>query len=175
MPPKRNPSLPSRGIPIKDELGLFGPSKAFLAEHILGLIRMYAISGMGDIRAWDLIYDILFLDPITTPHFAQFQWLWSHRRENSGDNFQWWNLFKGFFGGCLGKTQEQMNHYRADNPSQFGDHGEDRLPPARGHSISGPRRTPCTPTWFPGIPKIAPPYHQIYPPARFIAEPRDGL
>jgi hypothetical protein len=129
---------------------------------------MYAISGMMDIRAWDLIYDILFLDPITTPHFAQFQWLWRHRLENSGDNFQWWNLFKGFLGGCFGKTQEQMNHYRADNPSQFGDHGEDRLPPARGHSISRPRRTPCTPTWFPGIPKIAPPYHQVYPPARFL-------
>jgi len=47
--------------------------KRFISEHIRGLIRIYNVSGVQEERAWDLFYDIIFLDPVTTRHFSQFQ------------------------------------------------------------------------------------------------------
>jgi hypothetical protein len=41
----------------------------FILEHIRGLIRIYNVCGLKDERAWDLIYDIIFLAPVTTRHF----------------------------------------------------------------------------------------------------------
>jgi len=43
--------------------------KGFISEHIHGLIWIYNVWGVNDERAWDLIYDIIFLDPVTTRHF----------------------------------------------------------------------------------------------------------
>jgi len=47
--------------------------KGFILDHICGLIQIYTAFGIGDERAWDLFYDIMFLDPATTCHFSQFQ------------------------------------------------------------------------------------------------------
>jgi hypothetical protein len=46
--------------------------KGFISEHIRGLIRMYNVCGLKDEKAWDLVYDIIFLDPATTRQFSQF-------------------------------------------------------------------------------------------------------
>jgi hypothetical protein len=40
--------------------------KGFISEHIRGLIRIYNVCGVKDDRAWDIFYDIIFLDPVTT-------------------------------------------------------------------------------------------------------------
>jgi len=57
--------------------------KGFISEHIRGLIRIYIVCGVKDERAWDLFYDIIFLVPVTTRHFSQFQLMWPHRRSRS--------------------------------------------------------------------------------------------
>jgi hypothetical protein len=44
----------------------------FISEHIRGLIRIYNVCGIKDVRAWDHFYDIIFLHPVTTRHFSQF-------------------------------------------------------------------------------------------------------
>jgi hypothetical protein len=50
----------------------------FISEHICGLIWIHNICSVEDERAWNHFYDIIFLDPVTTPHFAQFQLMWLH-------------------------------------------------------------------------------------------------
>jgi hypothetical protein len=45
----------------------------FTSEHICGLIRIHNVSGVKDERAWKLFYDKIFLDPVMTCHFSQFQ------------------------------------------------------------------------------------------------------
>jgi len=55
----------------------------FISEHIRGLIRIYNVCGVKDVRAWDLSYDKIFLDPVTTRQISQFQLMWPHRRSRS--------------------------------------------------------------------------------------------
>jgi hypothetical protein len=64
MPPKKIPSTPSNTDAFKNTLLLNGFAKQFMAKHIRGLIRMYAIHGGKDDGAIDLMYDILFMDPV---------------------------------------------------------------------------------------------------------------
>jgi len=52
----------------------------FILEHICGLIKIYNYCSVKEERPWDLFYDIMFLDPVTTHHISQFQLLWPHRR-----------------------------------------------------------------------------------------------
>jgi len=47
--------------------------KGFISEHIGVLIRLYNVCGVKDVRAWDHFYEKIFLDPVTTLHFSQFQ------------------------------------------------------------------------------------------------------
>jgi hypothetical protein len=46
--------------------------KRFVLEHIGRLIQIYNVSRVLDEWAWDLCYDIIFLDPVTTRHISQF-------------------------------------------------------------------------------------------------------
>jgi hypothetical protein len=48
-------------------------SKRFILEHSCGLLRIYNVCSVKDERAWDRFYDIIFLDPVMTCHFSQFQ------------------------------------------------------------------------------------------------------
>jgi len=64
--------------------------EGFILEHIRGLIEIYNVCGVKDERAWDLSYDIIFLDPVTTRHFSQFQLMWPHRRSRSSPFQEWW-------------------------------------------------------------------------------------
>ena len=45
----------------------------FISEDIRGLMRIYDVCGVKDERAWDLSYDIIILDPVTTRQVAQFK------------------------------------------------------------------------------------------------------
>src|SRR5882757_7748466 len=95
--------------------------KGFISEHIRGLIRIYNVCGVKDERAWDLFYDIIFLDPVTTCHFSQFQLMWPHRRSRSSPLREWWAAFRSYMGQMFDKTRDQMNNWRWDNPRAFGD------------------------------------------------------
>ena len=57
--------------------------KGFIPEYIGGLIRIYNICGIKDQRSQDLLYDIIFLDPVTSYHLSQFQVMWPHHRSRS--------------------------------------------------------------------------------------------
>jgi len=95
--------------------------KGFISEHIRGLIRIYNVCGVKDERARDLFYDIIFLDPVTTRHFSQFQLMWPHRSNRSSPFREWWAAFRSYMGQMFDKTCDQMNNWRWDNPCAFGD------------------------------------------------------
>jgi len=65
----------------------------FISEHICGLIRIYNVCGVKDERAWNLLYDIIFLDAVTTRHFSQFQLMGPHRKSRSSPYREWWADF----------------------------------------------------------------------------------
>jgi hypothetical protein len=95
--------------------------KGFISEHIRGLIRIYNVCCVKDERAWDLLYNIIFLDPVTTRHFSQFQLMWPHRRSRSSPCGEWWAAFRSYMGQMIDKTCDQMNNWRWDNPRAFRD------------------------------------------------------
>src|SRR5882757_5527317 len=95
--------------------------QGFILEHIRGLIRKYNVCGVKDERAWDLFYDIIFLDPVTTRHFSQFQLLLPHRRSRSSPFREWWAAFRSYMGQMFHKTRYQMKNWRWDDPHAFGD------------------------------------------------------
>jgi len=72
--------------------------KRFILELIFALIRIYNVCGIKDERAWDLFYDIIFLDPVTTRHVSQFQLIWPHRRSRSSRFRTWWAAFSSYMG-----------------------------------------------------------------------------
>jgi hypothetical protein len=107
---------------IDRHLGFEKPrTKALMSEQIRALIRIYHISGIKSERAWDLLYDVLFLDPVTTRHFSQFQPMWEHRHDKASPNSEWWRAFKAYMGHMFDKTRDQLNNWRWDNPDAFGD------------------------------------------------------
>ena len=94
--------------------------KGFISEHIRGLIRIYNVCGVKDERAWDLFYDIIFLDPVTTRHFSQFQLMWPHRRSRSSPFREWWAAFRSYMGQMFDKIGDQMNNWSWDKPHALG-------------------------------------------------------
>jgi len=86
--------------------------RGFISEHIRGLIRIYNIYRTKDERAWDLFYDIIFLDPVTTRHFSQFQLMWPQRRSRSSPFREWWAAFRSYMVQMFDKTRDQMNNWR---------------------------------------------------------------
>ena len=95
--------------------------EGFISEHIRGPIRIYNVCGAKDERAWDLFYDIIFLDPVTTRHFSQFQLMWPHLRSRSSPFREWWAAFRSYIGQMFDKTHDQMNNWRWDNQCASGD------------------------------------------------------
>jgi hypothetical protein len=65
----------------------------FIPEHNHELIQIYYACGVKDERALDLVYDMIFLDPVTTRHFSQFQLMWPRRRSRSSPAREWWAAF----------------------------------------------------------------------------------
>jgi len=95
--------------------------KGFILQHVCGLIRIYNVCGVKDDRAWDLFYDIIFLDPVTTRNFSQFQLMSPHHRSRSSPFWEWWADFRSYVGQMFDKTRDQMNNWRWENPGGFRD------------------------------------------------------
>src|ERR1700730_15519113 len=115
MQHKKNPSTPSKTDTTWDTLLLDGFVKKFMGKPIRGLIQMYAIHGVKDDGAIDLMYDILFVDPVTTSHFRRFQGMWKQRASTQPRYIEWWSGFPAFLRDCFNKTRVQMNWYHKDN------------------------------------------------------------
>jgi len=95
--------------------------KVFLSEDIRGLIRIYNVCGVKDERASDLFYDIIFLDPVMTCHFSQFQLIWPHLRSRSSPFREWSAAFRSYMGQMFDTTRNQMKNWRWDNAHAFRD------------------------------------------------------
>jgi len=95
--------------------------EVFKLEQIHGLIVINNVSGVKDERAWDLFHDRIFLDPVTTRHFSQFQLLWQHHRRRSSPFREWWAAFRSYIGQMFHKPHNIMNNLRWVNPHAFRD------------------------------------------------------
>jgi hypothetical protein len=173
MPPKKIPSTPSKTDAIKDTLLLDGFAKQFMAEHIRGLIWMYAIHGVKDDGAIDLMYDILFMDPVTTRHFRQFQGMWKQRASTQPRHIEWWSGFRAFLRDCFDKTRVQMNRYHKENPplptdSDSDDSDDDDDDSCDDDSNRGKAHAKKG-SWYPGKPKLNPPSHKHGTPPTIVA------
>ena len=94
--------------------------KGFIPEHFRGLIQIYNVCGIKVEKAWDLFYDIIFLDQVTTCHFSQIQQMWPHHRSRSSPFREWWAAFRSYMGQMYDETRDQMNNWRWDNPLPSG-------------------------------------------------------
>jgi hypothetical protein len=84
--------------------------KKFISEHICGLIWIYNVGGVQDETAWALFYDIIFLDPVTTSQFSQYQLMWLHCRSMSSPVREWGAAIHSYMGQMFDKTPDQMNN-----------------------------------------------------------------
>jgi hypothetical protein len=142
----------------------------FISEHIRGLKRIYNVCSVKDERAWDLLYDIIFLDPVTTRHFSQFQVMWPHRRSRSSPFREWWAAFRSYMGQMFDKTCDQMNNWRWDNPRAFGDQVDRSY--HQTTSSGKVKRTSQHFSWYGSDDlraKIEPPSCRQYKPGDFLA------
>jgi len=95
--------------------------QGFILEYISGLVWIHSVCGTNIERAWDLFHDIIFLDPVTTRHFSQFQLIWPHRRSRCSSCREWWAAFHLYMGQMYDQTGGQMSSWRWDNPCTLGD------------------------------------------------------
>jgi len=93
----------------------------FISELTRGLIWPCSVCGSKDVRRWDLVYDIMFLEPVTTCHLSQLQLMWQHHSSMWSPFQKWWAAFCTYMGWMIDKTRDQMNNCRWGNPHAFGD------------------------------------------------------
>jgi len=93
----------------------------FISESIRGLIQVYKVCGIQDVRAWDLLYDISCLDPVMTHRLSQFQLMWPHRRCRSSSVREWWAAFRSYMGQMFDETHDQMTNWWWGDAFAFGD------------------------------------------------------
>lgn len=132
---------------------------------------MYRVCGIKDENAWNLFYDIIFLDPITTRHFSQFQIMWPHRQSRLSPYVEWWAAFRAYMGQMFDKTRDQMNNWRFDNPKAFNDNVK-RLTNPPTTSSGKVKRTGTRLPWYGSdahVKKIEPPSSRQYKPGQFVA------
>jgi len=144
--------------------------KGLISQHIRGLIQIHKVCGVKDERAWDLFHDVIFLDPVTTRHFSQFQPMWRQRRCRSSLFREWSAAFHSYMGQMFDITRDQMNNWRWENPRAFGDQVDRANPPRT--SSGQVKRTGERFSWYGSddpMEKIEPPSCRQYKPGDFLA------
>jgi len=144
--------------------------QGFISENICGLIQIYNVCGIKDERAWDLFYDIIFLGPVTTRHFSQFQLMWPQCRSRSSPFREWWAAFRSYMGQMFDKTRDQMDNWRWDYPCAFGDQVDHPNPQTT--SSGKVKRTGECFSWYGSDDlraMIEPPSCRQYMPGNFLA------
>ena len=89
MPPRNDRTTSSLNDEVKSFLLLNGYRKTYLAEHIWGLISIYGLRGLKSDGAFGLMYDIIFIENITTDHFGRFQKMWGHHDSEVTEYKEW--------------------------------------------------------------------------------------
>jgi len=95
--------------------------KGLILEHICGVIRIFNVCGVKDESAWDVFYDIIFVDPVTTRHLSQFPPMWPDRSSSSSLFREWGAAVHSYMCQMFDKSRDQLNNCRWDNPRAFGD------------------------------------------------------
>ena len=72
---------------------------------------MYAIHCVKDDGAIDLMYDVLFVDPMTTRYIRQFQGMWKWQTSIQPQYIEWCSGFQSFLQDSFDNTWVQMNQY----------------------------------------------------------------
>jgi len=85
-------------------------------EHIHGYIWIYNDCGIKNERAWDLLYDMICLDPVKTSHFSQFQLMWPHHKSRISPFQEWWAVFYSSMEQLFDKPRDKMHNWRWNNP-----------------------------------------------------------
>jgi hypothetical protein len=112
MPPRIRRLTPTERM--KAALGLEGFAKSIMAEQVRAMIRMYGMGGVKDGATDQLLYEILFLDSLTTRHFGRFQPMWEHRTSNQPPFLEEWTQFRALVRDYLDKTQASNNRYQEE-------------------------------------------------------------
>src|SRR4051794_3638583 len=87
---------------IKRVQRIEGNLKALIAEHARTLLRLYGITGLKSDGVEDLMYELIFKDPTTSPHLSHLQAGWPIRAK-SGMESQEYRVFKQFISDCCNK------------------------------------------------------------------------
>ena len=93
-----------------------------ILEHVRGFIQINKVCSFKDQYAWDLFYDIIILDPVTTHHVSHFRLMWQHRRSSRLPVWEWWAAFHSYMVQMFYSTHNQMNIWRWNNPRSFEDY-----------------------------------------------------
>jgi len=95
-------------------------SNGLCSEYLRGLIRVYNLCGIKQERAWDLLYDVIFLDPVMTRNCSQIQPGWQTSRSRCSPSREWCVAFPSYMGQKFDKTLYLMKHWRFDIPRALG-------------------------------------------------------
>jgi hypothetical protein len=124
MPPRKKAVTDTERI--KEVLKLQNTRiKTLMAEHIRAMIRAYGIGGIKDSAVEAMMYEILFLDPLTVRHFGQFQAMWPHRASKRAQHTEFWDQFRAFLRDCIDKTRAANNFFANVKYLAYQDNAED--------------------------------------------------
>jgi len=85
-------------------------------EHICVQIRKHNVSSIKDERAWDRMYDILFLNQVETSQCSHSQAMWRYCRSRNLPFLEWWDGFHSFMGQMGFTTPNQIKNWWWENP-----------------------------------------------------------
>ena len=90
--------------------------QGFLSEHVHQVLRIYKVCIVKDQMAWDLVCDVIILDPVTSRHFLELQPMWLHFKSRCLSFRVWWAAFRSEMRQMCDNSHDQMTYCRSDNP-----------------------------------------------------------
>jgi len=99
-----------------------GRIQRFIFGHILGFKRIQNLFGVDFEIACDVLYDIIFLDPVMSSHFSQFK---TDVVTPKGQDFTLSRVVGSLpfiYGEMFDTTHNQINNWRWDNTHTLRDH-----------------------------------------------------
>lgn len=66
----------------------------FILQYIHGLVQIQNVWRVQDEPAWDLVYDTICIDVVTTRHFSQYLLMCPHHTSRCVTFCKWWAAFR---------------------------------------------------------------------------------
>ena len=106
--------------------------QSLLSEHVCALFCLYGVTGVKSELMMDFMYDIMFLDKVTKPHFRQFQHHWPHRHSKGGEHLEFWSAFRLWIRDVIDKMRLQNHQFFSLYPQDDESDAEDIEPDDEG-------------------------------------------